>query len=127
MAAYYGVNSITTIGNLAKDPIHFTTSTNADGAKFTLASSNHKGEVNFYSVVLYNSAATMALKYLHKGDKVYVQGELSFGSYETKNGKMFNIEIRCETIRFINIKKVDSEQNENTEDSTDDTEEDMPF
>lgn len=43
-------------------------------------------KTEWHNIVLYNSLAEVAEKYVHKGDKLYIEGKVRTRSYEDKNG-----------------------------------------
>lgn len=40
----------------------------------------------WFNIVLYNKLAEVAEKYVHKGDRLYIEGKVRTRSYEDKNG-----------------------------------------
>jgi single-strand DNA-binding protein len=89
-----GLNKVTLIGNLGKDPDCQTLEGNISVAKFTLATTEmykdkngqSHSETEWHNVVLWRSLADLAKNYLHKGSMVYVEGKLKTRSYDTKDG-----------------------------------------
>ena len=43
-------------------------------------------KTEWHNIVLYNSLAEVAEKYVHKGDKLYIEGKVRTRSYEDKSG-----------------------------------------
>lgn len=89
-----GLNKVTLIGNLGKDPdMHFLEG-NIAVAKFSLATTEtYKdksgkliSQTEWHSVVLWRGLADVAQKYLHKGSLVYIEGRLKTHSWEDKDG-----------------------------------------
>ena len=87
-------NRIVIIGNVGQDP---TTKTLEGGAKvttFTLATSetwkdkqgNKKEEVHWHNVQLWRGLAEVAEKYVKKGSKLFIEGKVTYRSYEDKEG-----------------------------------------
>ncbi len=76
-----GLNKVTLIGNLGKDPEVQTLQENVKVVKFSLATSesykDDKGQAHtsteWHSVVLWRGLAWLAEKYLKKGSLVYVE------------------------------------------------------
>lgn len=99
------INKVILIGNLGKD-VDYKTLQNGSVATFTLATSRKSktGQVDtqWHSVVCWNNLADVASKYLHKGSKVYVEGEINYRSYQDQSGANHNVtEIRCATMQML--------------------------
>ena len=91
------LNKATLIGNLGADPEIRTISSGARVATFSLATSQRWNDrdgkpcerTQWHRIVVWDSLpATFGFveKYLHKGDRVYVEGEIDYRSYETDSG-----------------------------------------
>lgn len=89
-----GLNKVTLIGNLGKDPEFQQLEGNVSVAKFSLATTemfkDDKGKprssTEWHSIVLWRSLAELAAKYLQKGSLVYVEGKLKTRSYDDRDG-----------------------------------------
>lgn len=89
-----GLNKITLIGNLGKDPEVKSLESGRSVANFSLATSesykNKQGErvdsTEWHNVVLWSPLAEIAQKYLKKGSKIYVEGKVSYREYEDNEG-----------------------------------------
>jgi single-strand DNA-binding protein len=87
-----GLNKVTLIGNLGKDPETKTIDEKLVVTKFTLATTENykdeKGEkhnqTEWHNIVLWNKQAELAAKYLKKGSKIYLEGKIKTRSYENK-------------------------------------------
>ena len=97
-----GVNRVTLIGNLGKDPDVQFLEGNIGVAKFSLATTEtYKdktgkliSQTEWHTVVLWRGLADLAQKYLHKGSLVYIEGRLKTRSWEDKDGnKKFATEV----------------------------------
>ncbi len=88
-----GVNRVTLIGNLGKDPDVQYLEGNIAVAKFPLATTetfkdrNGKlvSQTEWHTIVLWRGLAELAQKYLHKGSLVYIEGRLRTRSWEDKD------------------------------------------
>ena len=91
------LNKATLIGNLGADPEIRTIPSGARVATFSLATSQRWNDrdgkpcerTQWHRIVVWDSLpATFGFveKYLHKGDRVYVEGEIDYRSYETDAG-----------------------------------------
>ena len=89
------VNKVILIGNLGKDPEVKRFENGAVIASFSIATSEsyvdkqsgEKKEItDWHDVVLWRGLAEVAVKYLHKGTKIYVEGKLKKRSWQDKEG-----------------------------------------
>ena len=88
-----GVNRVILIGNLGKDPEVQHLEGNIAVAKFPLATTEtHKdkngnlvSQTEWHTIVLWWGLAELALKYLHKGSLVYIEGRLRTRNWEDKD------------------------------------------
>ena len=87
-------NSVQLIGRLGKDPEVKTFGTKKKKVSFSIATSdsykNQKGEkvedTQWHNIVMWDKLASIAEKYLKKGQEVAIEGKLVHRSYEDKNG-----------------------------------------
>ncbi len=105
-----GVNKVTLIGNLGKDPEVQVLEGNISVAKFSLAttetfkdrSGKQMSQTEWHTVVLWRGLAELAQKYLHKGSLVYIEGRLHTRSWEDKDkNKKFATEIVGDTLVML--------------------------
>ena len=88
-----GVNRVILIGNLGKDPEVQHLEGNIAVAKFPLATTEtHKdkngnlvSQTEWHTIVLWRGLAELALKCLHKGSLVYIEGRLRTRNWEDKD------------------------------------------
>lgn len=84
------VNKIILVGNVGRDPEIRETQNGTKVASLSLAtnrrtqSSNGEPEerTDWHRLTLWNRLAQFADEYVHKGDRVYVEGRLEYDSYE---------------------------------------------
>ena len=90
------VNKVILVGNLGKDPESRTFDNGGKVVNLSLATSKQwtddKGEkhekTQWHTVAIFNKAkAEVAERYLKKGSKVYLEGELEYRTFEGKDGK----------------------------------------
>lgn len=85
------MNTIHTIGRLTADP-EMREIGGVPCLNFTLASDTRTKDAdgnkvaNFYRVSAWRKTAETMATYLHKGDKIYVEGELTLRHYKDNNG-----------------------------------------
>ena len=139
-----GLNRVTLIGNLGKDPdMHFLEG-NVAVAKFSLATSETFkdktgkliSQTEWHSIVLWRGLAEMAQKYLHKGSLVYIEGRLKNRSWEDKEGvKKFATDIVADNLILLDKNEEGSQKRiikkeQNLSDFSSDNEEEtkgLPF
>ena len=77
------VNKVILIGNVGKDPEFATTSGGTQVAKFSLATGRYKGdETDWHRVTVFGKLADVVRQYVHKGDRLYVEGRLQYSQTE---------------------------------------------
>lgn len=113
------MNKVFLIGNLAKDVELNTTNSGKSVAKFTLATqrrfTNADGEreTDFHNIVVWGNSAENCNKFLKKGSKASVIGDIRYRSYEAQDGTKRNVtEIFADEVEFLNTKKNDSDSKE---------------
>jgi len=88
------MNKIMLIGNLGKDPEMNYTPGGVALTKFSLAvnritkssTGEKEKETEWFNVIVWRQLAETCNTYLHKGDKVYIEGRLQQRKYTDKNG-----------------------------------------
>ncbi len=88
------VNKIILVGNLGKDPeLRFTAKGNpvlslslATTRQFKTAEGESKKETSWHKATVWGKQAEACAKYLTKGSRVYVEGELLMQSWTDKDG-----------------------------------------
>lgn len=113
-----GLNKVTLIGNLGKDPEISTLEGDIALAKFTLSSNESYKDQNgntqtitdWHNIVAWRNMAEKVGKYLHKGSHIYMEGKIKTRSYEDKDGtKRYVTEIIADS--FIMLDKSTSSAN----------------
>lgn len=109
------MNKVMLIGNVGKDPVITYYETDQAMATFPLATTE-KGytlpngtqvpdRTDWHNIVLWRGLAKVAEKYVHKGDKLYIEGRLRYRSYDDKNGaRRFVTEIAAENMELLSPK-----------------------
>ncbi len=123
------MNKVTVIGRLTVDP----NTRNAGNSTVTTfgmaANSTHKNTEGAYTPVYYRvsvwgKSGEQCAKYLHKGDRCAVFGDLSTRQYAKKSGEAgFELQIDNASVEFLNTKP--NAESQSTADSDDDDR--MPF
>lgn len=105
-----GVNRVTLVGNLGKDPDMQFLEGNIAVAKFSLATTeSYKdrtgrliSQTEWHTVILWRGLAELAQKYLRRGSPVFIEGRLKTRSWEDKEGnKKFATEIIGENLIML--------------------------
>jgi len=129
------MNKVFMIGNLSKDVDLRTTQSGKAVATLTIAVNRRfKGQdgekvTDFFTVVAWNQLGEMCGKYLAKGKKVAVSGELQTRSYGAKDGsKRYVTEIIADEVEFLSPREAPQESVQETQGGFVDIEDDhLPF
>jgi single-strand DNA-binding protein len=109
------MNKVFMIGNLSKDVDLRTTQSGKAVASFTIAVNRRfkdKGGdpvTDFFPVVTWDKLAESCARYLAKGKKVAVVGELQTRSYEKDGVKRYVTEIVADEVEFLSPKETGAE------------------
>ncbi len=100
------MNKVILIGNLTKDPELSTTNSGIAFCRFTLAVSkrfsNEDKTADFINIVVWRAQAENCAKYLKKGSKAAVVGNIQTRSYDGQDGsKRYVTEVVAEEVEFI--------------------------
>lgn len=102
------MNKVFLIGRLVRDPsLRFSNNKNLAIARFTLAvDRGFKSDgVDFISCVAFGKSADFVSKYLTKGTKISLMGNMHTSSYTGSNGtKHYNTDVISESIEFAGAK-----------------------
>jgi single-strand DNA-binding protein len=124
-----GVNRVTLIGNLGKDPEIQYLEGNIAVAKFPLATTESFKDKNgqmvsqteWHTVVLWRGLAELAQRYLHKGSLVYIEGRLRTRNWEDKDkNKRFATEVVGDNLVMLDKRKDAEHYGSSTDGSTTD-------
>lgn len=107
------VNKVILVGNLGKDP-EVRYFQNGDGvANFTLATSKSwkdkdtgekKTQTEWHNIVAFRGLVDVCKKYLHKGDKVYIEGSLKTDKYEKDGVNHYTTKIILDNLQMLGNK-----------------------
>ena len=126
------VNVVILQGNLTKD-VETRTVGNTTVCNLVLANnqrSKDKEYTNFIDVECWGKLAETCGKYLSKGSKVLVDGQLIQQSWDTDNGKRFKVFVRANSVDFLSSKITAGPGNETESNEFIDNqvnEDDVPF
>jgi single-strand DNA-binding protein len=105
-----GLNKVTLIGNVGKDPLLNLLENGSKVAKITLATTDsykdshgqkHK-ETEWHNIVLWQALAELAENYIKKGSMLYIEGKLKTRSFQDKEGiKRYVTEILADQVILL--------------------------
>ena len=100
------VNRVILVGNVGQDPRVKYFDTGSAVATFTLANGTQIPErTEWHNIVASNRLAEIVDKYVHKGDKLYLEGKIRTRSYSDQSGAMRYItEIYVDNMEMLSPK-----------------------
>ena len=135
------MNKVMLIGNVGREPEVKYCDTDQCVASFTLATTERgytlpNGTVvpdhtDWHNIVLFKALAKYAEKYIHKGDKLYIEGRVRYRSYDDKKGIRRHVtEIYGDNLEWLAApRKAENVSGDKTDDRSADTidETNLPF
>lgn len=125
------MNKAFLIGNLTRDPELAQTNSGKSVCKFSIAVNRNytqaDGEkvTDYFTIVTWNGQAENCARYLKKGKKIAVVGELQQRSFEGNDGvKRTVIEIQAQEVEFLSPME---RQESNNRREADEPDGDLPF
>ena len=110
------MNKCILVGNLARDPELTTTSNGVAVCRFSIAvsrryaNSDGERETDFLNIVVWRNLGENCHKFLKKGSKVGIVGNIQSRSYDATDGtKRYVTEIVAEEVEFLSTKSQDGE------------------
>ncbi len=111
------LNKVQLIGNVGKDPDVRYLDSGVAVATFPLATTDRAytlangtqvpERTEWHNIVFWNKWAETIDKYVHKGDKLYVEGKIRSRSYDDQNGvKRYIVEIFGENMEMLTSRPV---------------------
>lgn len=102
------MNKVILIGNLTRDPEFAQTKSGTAVCKMSIAvnrnytNANGEREADFFNIVAWRTLAENCSKYLNKGKKIAVFGQLQTRSYEDDDGnRRYVTEIVADDVEFL--------------------------
>lgn len=116
------MNKVMLIGNVGKEPEVRYVDAGVCVASVVLATTErgyklqNGGEVpertEWHNIVLWRGLAEIVEKYVHKGDKLYIEGQIHSRSYDDRNGiKRHVVEIWADSLELLTPKSQTAAQN----------------
>ena len=106
------VNKVILVGNVGKDPDVRHLDRNVAVANLVLATTERAytlqngtqvpERTEWHNIVLWGGLAEVAERYVHKGDRLYIEGKIRTNTYEDQNGiRRYRTEILAETMEML--------------------------
>ena len=107
-----GVNTVILVGHIGKDPEMSYTPSGLAIAKFSLATSEKRKDdtgsyvdkTEWHRIVMFGKVAEVAGQYLSKGSLIYLEGKLSYGSYDKDGVKHYTTDIIGNSMQMLSGK-----------------------
>ena len=115
------MNKAMLIGNVGQDPVVKYYEKDQAMAEFRLATTERgytlpngtrvPDRTDWHNIVCYRGLAKVVENYVHKGDKLYVEGRIRYRSYSDRTGSRQNVtEITAENIELLTPKPRQDQQ-----------------
>lgn len=112
------MNKVMLIGNVGKEPDVRYYEQDLAVATFPLATTERgytlqngtqvPDRTDWHNIVLYRGLAKVAEKYIHKGDKLYIEGRIRYRSYDDQKGmRRYVTEVLAENMEMLTHNKSD--------------------
>ncbi|MCQ2382440.1 MAG: single-stranded DNA-binding protein [Clostridia bacterium] len=103
------MNKVFLVGNLTRDPELSTVgANNASVCRFAIAVNRRVGgnqETDFYNVTAWRALGENCAKFIKKGSKVAISGDIQIRNYEDKEGnKRTSVDVVADAVEFLNRK-----------------------
>lgn len=104
------INHVVLVGNLTRDPELRTTNSGYSILQLGLAvndrvknkqSGEYEDRANFFDANVLGRRAESLAPYLHKGDKVAIEGKLHYSSWEKDGQKRSKVDVTVDEIEFM--------------------------
>ena len=119
-----GMNKVIFLARLGKDPeIRYAQASGNAIASFSIAVNrrfkrDNEPDADWFNCVAFGKTAEFCEKYLHKGSKVLIEGEVQNDNYEKDGVKHYGTKIVINKIEFAESKGSQSNSADNTEPET---------
>lgn len=127
------MNKVMLIGNVGREPEIKYYEADQCIASFTLATTERgytlpngtlvPDHTDWHNIVLFKALAKYAEKYIHKGDKLYIEGRVRYRTYDDKKGmRRYVTEIYGDNLEWLSAsRKYESVSGEKVDDNASDT------
>lgn len=111
------MNKIMLIGNVGKEPVIRYYDRDQAIATFSLATTERgytlpngtqvPDRTDWHNIVMYRGLAKIVEKYVHKGDKLYVEGRIHYRTYDDQKGiRHYVTEVYADNMELLSPKPV---------------------
>lgn len=111
------MNKIMLIGNVGKEPVVRYYDHDQAVATFSLATTERgytlqngtqvPDRTDWHNIVLYRGLAKIVEKYVHKGDKLYIEGRIHYRTYDDQKGiRHYVTEVYADNMELLTPKAV---------------------
>jgi single-strand DNA-binding protein len=107
------MNSVSLVGSLGKDPEIKNTQSGTTICKFSLATNDGFGDkkkTNWHNIIAFGKTAENASKYLKKGSKCGILGEIEYSEYDKDGQKVYYTSIKVNKLEFLDSKNQSGQQ-----------------
>lgn len=115
------MNKVMLIGNVGKEPDVKYYDADQAVAQFPLATTERgyvlqngtrvPDRTDWHNIVMWGNLAKIAEKYVHKGDKLYIEGRIRYRYYDDKKGqRRFVTEIYAENMELLTSRQAQQQQ-----------------
>lgn len=119
------MNKIMLIGNVGKEPVVKYYDRDQAMASFPLATTERgytlqngtqvPDRTDWHNIVLYRGLAKVVEKYVHKGDKLYIEGKIHYRSYDDQKGmRRYVTEVYADSMELLTQRPTKAEPNATT-------------
>ena len=109
------MNKVILVGNLTRDPEASTTNSGISLCRFSIAvnrayaGANGERETDYINIVTWRGLADNCAKYLSKGSKVCVVGEVSLRTWAKEDKHGASLEVKAEDVEFLSSRNAEPE------------------
>lgn len=115
------LNKVMLIGNVGQEPVVRYLDSGVCVATFSLATTERgytlqngtqvPERTEWHNIVVWRKQAEFVEKYVHKGDKLYVEGKIQSRSYDDKQGvRRYVVEIMTEMVDLLTSRQTSAQQ-----------------
>lgn len=99
------------VGRVGKDPELKHTNGGSEVANFSIATTNYKKETVWHDCAAWGKLASLVMQYVHKGDALGVDAEITYSSWTDKNGsKQKRMVLKVQELQFLSSRSESSQQ-----------------
>lgn len=104
------MNNISLIGRLTKNVEQSKTSGGVSFARFSIAVPRKysKDQTDFINCIAWRKTAELIGLYVHKGDRIGIDGFVQTGKYEKDGRTVYTFDVVAENVEFLESKKTET-------------------